>query len=72
MLDLTLHDSDEVGVEHILCDLDIDPVLLLALAMTPISHLEGTSGTRHDLYVLKVWEMVTGNGLEASLAVKHV
>ena len=28
LLDLTLHDSDEVGVEHILCDLDIDPALL--------------------------------------------
>jgi hypothetical protein len=65
----SLHDSDEVGVDHILCDLDIDPALLLALAMTPISHLEGTSGTRHDLYVLKVREMITGNGLEASLAV---
>jgi hypothetical protein len=78
LLDLTLHDSDEV--KHILRDLDIDPALLSAPAMTPTSHLEGA--TRHDLASGSIYphreyhtlraeslEVVAGNGLEASLAV---
>jgi hypothetical protein len=74
-LDLVLHDNDEV--EHILHDLNIDPALLSAPAMTLISHLEGT--TRHDLASQSIYprhtscaeklEMVTRKGLEANLAV---
>jgi hypothetical protein len=80
LLDLTLHDSDEV--EHILHDLNIDPALLSAPAMTPISHLEGATSTQHELHELasksiyphphsgaENLEMVTGNGLEANMAI---
>ena len=79
LLDLMLRDSDEV--EHVLCGLNIDPALLSAPAITPISresHPEGT--TRHDLASessicpphashAKNLEMLTRRGSEADLAI---
>ena len=45
---LVLHDSDgDHDFEHILGDLNIDPSLLHAPAITPVSHLQGTA--RRDL-----------------------
>jgi hypothetical protein len=74
-LDLIFHDSDEV--EQILRDLNIDPALLSAPAMTPISHLEGA--TRHNLASDSIYphhtlraenlDTVTRKGLEENLAV---
>jgi hypothetical protein len=76
-LDLILHDSDEI--EHVLHDINIDPALLSAPAMTPISHLELEGSTRHDLASASEsiyphhtshaenLETVTRKGLEADL-----
>ena len=76
--DLVLHDSDgDHAVEHILSDLNIDPTLLHAPAITPVSHLHSTArrdlaskfiGPTHTLHVENS-ETGTSKSLETSLEV---